>query len=487
MSPFTLTPSNVLHTNENHHRTPNDSLDVALNLIRQPREGTDTIPETTIKEVMARIYKDIHDTSSPGSTNSTADISIDSGILDEPLRSGIQSDLAINRKKVFRVIKYAQVFVNTDSSSLFANDLTAHNSVRDIPDDHGKAQMVAKIHERLIRRYGSFASDHGWMLLSILAHSTSFRHTCMRADEASWSKITVVLENFSESLETFAKIRGLDWQSALAPYSLSTSRIRETFSLTPGHPHSVVIPSEGQVLTQPIYRGESQMETQTSMCRLDTFACKSRPRAWDSKRPYPSHPMLRAPASHPCAVCFSKTACECDPSALLTHPLVELKRYPNKGVGIRSLQKIQKGDVLAEYLGEIIHPATCRNEDIYSLVVDEPPHDHNTDEITIVTAARWGNWTRYINHSCEANTCFDVKVVGPLERWVVVAEKDVEFGAEVTINYGADYFREGLLCRCGSERCLYGSVEDIGIVREIQRERRERFVAEEAETEMEDN
>ncbi len=84
--------------------------------------------------------------------------------------------------------------------------------------------------------------------------------------------------------------------------------------------------------------------------------------------------------------------------------------------------------------------------------------------LAAISAKRYGNWTRFINHSCEAGTRFSVVRVGDRWRSVVRATRDVEVFEEVTVDYGEGYWR-GKRCECGSEGCLEkrrGGVGEVG-------------------------
>ena len=63
-----------------------------------------------------------------------------------------------------------------------------------------------------------------------------------------------------------------------------------------------------------------------------------------------------------------------------------------------------------------------------------------------------GNWTRFANHSCEANCSID-NVEHHGKRLIIYrAGRDIELFEEITVNYGRDYFKnKGLQCLCNSK------------------------------------
>jgi hypothetical protein len=125
-----------------------------------------------------------------------------------------------------------------------------------------------------------------------------------------------------------------------------------------------------------------------------------------------------------------------------------------KGLFLRKdYRKIKKGEAVIECVGERIS------------------EKENKDRVTRYAAANWfnymvpvksmyidntvkGNWSRYMNHSCDPNCQIDppVNVKG---FWVVmiVAIRDIKPGEELSLNYGSDYRSwEGkfLPCKCSA-------------------------------------
>lgn len=101
-----------------------------------------------------------------------------------------------------------------------------------------------------------------------------------------------------------------------------------------------------------------------------------------------------------------------------------------------------------------------------------PPSRFHASEYRSIAidSARYGNCTRYINHSCAANTRFLEAGVGGRMLLCVQATRPIRFGEQITVNYGTGYFVGNLDCRCGSERCVLwdasglevGTVVDVG-------------------------
>lgn len=120
---------------------------------------------------------------------------------------------------------------------------------------------------------------------------------------------------------------------------------------------------------------------------------------------------------------------------------------------MRALAPIPRGALLGEYLGEI-HPARYSGDGVYGLDFSLPSRPVE-EVVALVSAARYGNWTRFVNHSCEAAARFVVVRVGGRWRNVLQAVRAIGAFEEVTVDYGEGYWRDRR-CVCGAEGCLEG-------------------------------
>ena len=175
--------------------------------------------------------------------------------------------------------------------------------------------------------------------------------------------------------------------------------------------------------------------------------------------------------------------------------LVEIYTTPNKGRGVRSLQYIPQDTYVGAYIGEVYpeaDPETGGHVDRYG------PPDGNGYHFTMqaglspqaedsfkysIDSAHLGNWTRFMNHSCDANVAFGLANLG--QRWAVVCKtaKDIEFWDEITTDYGDDYFiNRDLTCRCGLKKICRFTAKKL----DIERKKRKREQEEEEEDEEEE-
>lgn len=290
-------------------------------------------------------------------------------------------------------------------------------------------------------------------MLSILATSAAYREAARCLDDVTWDFFMMCIEANFCSLEYFAKIRGLDWVTALKripQLQKIKPDLKQRFpGLQADHPHTYVVPTHNEPLGRPTYKGQVQVPIQSNQYSARSFGRHERPQGWEPTKPYPSNPTVMTKA--PCELC-ARYKCNCDPldCDAVVKPLVEITNYGEKGRGIRVLQPIKKGDILEEYIGEIKHTLDL-DDKMYSFSLNYGGNKTSA----CIDAQYIGNWTRFINHHCDASTKFELKVIGQRLRVMVVATKDIDMFDELTIDYGCFYWYEhNTICKCGSPHCV---------------------------------
>ena len=122
-----------------------------------------------------------------------------------------------------------------------------------------------------------------------------------------------------------------------------------------------------------------------------------------------------------------------------------------------ALRKIRKGERIIEYTGErISHEEADRRYEAEHEADDPHTFLFTVNERVIIDAARGGNSSRWINHSCSPNCETD----DAGERIFIVARRDIRPGEELTYDYQL-YLEEPHTvrakrenpCFCGSPRC----------------------------------
>lgn len=121
-------------------------------------------------------------------------------------------------------------------------------------------------------------------------------------------------------------------------------------------------------------------------------------------------------------------------------PGLRVFRSPMHGYGVKALRDFAEGDVLGDVEGVAWHDGEWW-DDTYTLRI--------TDVLSFDMVCQ----TRWINHSCEANSEIDLGVDENGEPWArVYAWRDIKAGEEITFDYefSAEHAQK---CFCGAPSC----------------------------------
>ncbi|KAI9880957.1 MAG: hypothetical protein M1830_009451 [Pleopsidium flavum] len=439
----------------------------------EPHTGTDFLRNSS-NTLVEQIYRDLHEVSFNGLTRHTTDLNPqlpqgNNASLADLNRYSIQSSLANRTKEMLSVIENARLHQQYEALGKRCEQQFVHDSeaavhtLRNAPDQHRRVESLAFRETRKRTRYGTFATDHGWMMLSILANSVAFRYACHALDNDSWVDLNLTIADNARSIEMFAKVRGLNWRAALTkePYvgaPLTDLEIRSTLNVPTDHPHNWSLPQEGDP-QRPRDQGHDQINVPANIYNPAILASGPRPADWPPGLRFPSDPTIRRSSEGPCHRCESHSICTCSIETSILHPLVELTTYPGRGNGVRALQAIPEGAVIGEYVGEI-YPLDSEGDPTYNLEF------RGTDgPLCQIHCTRYGNWTRYMNHSCNPAAFFYPLTIGNRLRMCVQVIREIGIFEEITIDYGTNYWQENHLCRCGEPDCKYDTVEKIRALR----------------------
>ena len=134
----------------------------------------------------------------------------------------------------------------------------------------------------------------------------------------------------------------------------------------------------------------------------------------------------------------------------------EIRKSPIQGRGAFATRRIEKGERIIEYTGEII--SVEESDRRYD---DESMSRHHTflfslDNGYVIDGAVGGNDSRFINHSCAPN-CEAVDVKGRI--WVE-ALRDIQPGEELAYDYAyileerhTPAAKRRFPCHCGAATC----------------------------------
>nr|XP_044987435.1 histone-lysine N-methyltransferase NSD3 isoform X2 [Jaculus jaculus] len=149
---------------------------------------------------------------------------------------------------------------------------------------------------------------------------------------------------------------------------------------------------------------------------------------------YECHPQV-CPAGDRCQnQCFTKRL----------YPDAEIIKTERRGWGLRTKRSIKKGEFVNEYVGELIDEEECR-------LRIRRAHE-NSDRI--IDAGPKGNYSRFMNHSCNPNCETQKWTVNGDVRVGLFALCDIPAGMELTFNYNLDCLGNGRTeCHCGADNC----------------------------------
>ncbi|KAJ8281435.1 hypothetical protein GJAV_G00067660 [Gymnothorax javanicus] len=137
------------------------------------------------------------------------------------------------------------------------------------------------------------------------------------------------------------------------------------------------------------------------------------------------------------------------------YPDTKIIKTAGKGWGLIALRDIKKGEFVNEYVGELIDEVECHARIKYAQENDITHFYMLTiDKDRIIDAGPKGNYSRFMNHSCQPNCETQKWTVNGDTRVGLFAVCDIPAGTELTFNYNLDCLgNEKTVCRCGAPNC----------------------------------
>ncbi|KXS94450.1 hypothetical protein AC579_2987 [Pseudocercospora musae] len=260
--------------------------------------------------------------------------------------------------------------------------------------------------------------------------------------------------------ETFQQLRALRhrfevaadclhprWRSLLA---IVGAPVRRTYT---GHPHDWVVCGPGHEAL-PLATTYQQWDRNFSYTHLDESAIDEE--AWGLFDPRTVTP-LSDPAAHQCTICSERQSddprhnvCACFPnlygSAKAAFMPVQVYRTPNgKNNGLLACCSLERGMAIGEFVGQIT--SGVANLDVMVGQTDRAAYQ--------IWQGKQGNYTRFVNHSCQPNSQFERFIWLGTQR-IVLVSKGIEAGEEITVDYSDTYWKTlDKECLCDSAKCRY--------------------------------
>ncbi|GAV08807.1 hypothetical protein RvY_18448 [Ramazzottius varieornatus] len=154
--------------------------------------------------------------------------------------------------------------------------------------------------------------------------------------------------------------------------------------------------------------------------------------------------------------CLTGELCQNQRLRYRQYPGLKTFYTPDRGLALFTEEDIKKGDLVIEYVGEII---TNQERDqrlhIMSICGDEDYYFLDLTEGRVIDAGPAGNLARFANHSCDENCSSEKWKVDGETRIALIAIKDIQAGEEITFDYRWQY-QPGVpsrKCFCGTEKC----------------------------------
>ncbi|KAF4612764.1 hypothetical protein D9613_011728 [Agrocybe pediades] len=129
-------------------------------------------------------------------------------------------------------------------------------------------------------------------------------------------------------------------------------------------------------------------------------------------------------------------------------------RSPIHDWGLYAMEKISRGEMVIEYVGEVIRAQVAdKREKAYERQGIGSSYLFRIDEELVVDATKKGNLGRLINHSCDPNCTAKIITISGEKKIVIYAKQDIELGDEITYDYHFPFEQDKIPCLCGSAKC----------------------------------
>ncbi|KAI6785274.1 SET domain-containing protein [Emericellopsis cladophorae] len=223
-----------------------------------------------------------------------------------------------------------------------------------------------------------------------------------------------------------------------------------------GHPHDWVAQADDD---DPLPLSHTYRHQEVPFTFRQVDECLVDEQHWpdDDPRRVPMTTMItNANAAHVCDTCgqpqsddIKDNQCRCFPSLFggqRQKPPVQVFRTKNgRNNGVQALLPFSRGSGIGEFVGLLT--SDIQGVDVMNSAVGARKYQ--------IWQGREGNFTRFVNHSCNPNALFHKFTWLGMER-ILLVSKGIEAGAEITVDYSDSYW-EGLdkVCLCGEACCRY--------------------------------
>jgi ATP-dependent RNA helicase DDX49/DBP8 len=258
------------------------------------------------------------------------------------------------------------------------------------------------------------------------------------------------LRNLRKRFEVAADTLHPNWRQILSVVGVP-SRVDYT-----GHPHDWVVFEDGSDPV-PLRSTYLQQDPYFDFEQLDESVIDESAWGCDDPRWIPRPNAIQTSGTFVCATCGEQqsdnpglNSCYCFPNLFgcvkrRPPPVQVFRTTDSRNNGLVALAPFERGAAIGEFVG---------------LITKDVRHLDVMDSSTATTSyqiwqGRQGNFTRFVNHSCNANAQFTRFIWLDTQR-VILVSKGIKAGAEIFVDYGDRYWA-GLdkSCLCGETCCRY--------------------------------
>ncbi|TGJ80468.1 hypothetical protein E0Z10_g8294 [Xylaria hypoxylon] len=256
------------------------------------------------------------------------------------------------------------------------------------------------------------------------------------------------LRNLRPALEVAADTMNQNWRRLLSIVGEPPERMYS------GHPHDWVICLDGSPPIQ-LRKTYLQWDPHFEYKHIDESVIDQAAWGYDDPRwkPPSSEALTRISSLFVCQDCLNEQSdepklncCYCFPSlfgcATFTPPPVQVFRTPNgRNNGLMALCAFERGAAVGEFIGVITKG--LQDVDVMENATGSAKYQ--------IWQGRQGNFTRFVNHSCNSNSQYQQFTWLDTQR-IVLVSKGIGAGSEITVDYSDKYWK-GLdkKCLCGEK------------------------------------
>ncbi|KAF8607264.1 SET domain-containing protein [Ceratobasidium sp. AG-I] len=129
-------------------------------------------------------------------------------------------------------------------------------------------------------------------------------------------------------------------------------------------------------------------------------------------------------------------------------------RSPIHDWGLYAAEAIPTGDMVIEYVGEVIRQQVAdKREKYYEKTGIGSSYLFRVDDDSVVDATKKGNLGRLINHCCAPNCTAKIITINGEKKIVIYAKSNIDVGDEITYDYHFPLEDQKIPCLCGSAKC----------------------------------